>query len=140
MVVVDTNVLSELLRAEPARAVLAWFDAQPVASLYTTSITQAEMLYGAELMPAGKRQRQLVQGLDVMFDVDFVGRVLAFDAAVAPVYAEVVAGRRKTGRPISQFDAQIAAIARMHGAHLATRNTADFEGCEVDLIDPWQVG
>jgi len=138
MIVVDTNVLSDLLRSAPESAVLDWFDAQPAANLYTTSVTQAEMLYGARLLPASKRHKQLVQGLEIMFDVDFSGRVLGFDAAAAPEYADVVANRRQCGRPISQFDAQIAAIARLHGADLATRNTRDFESCGIDLIDPWQ--
>lgn len=133
----DTNVLSELLRSQPAPAVLAWFSRQPAASLVVSSVTQAEMLLGARLLPAGRRQQPLDAALRVMFDTDFVGRIWPFDSAAAPAYADLVSARRAAGRPISQLDAQIAAIARTRGAVLATRNTADFEGCDVELQNPW---
>lgn len=135
--ILDTNVLSELLRAEPAPAVLAWFAAQPAEGLYVSAVTQAEMLLGARLLPAGRRRAALEQALSTMFDEDFSGRILPFDAAAAAAYVDIVAGRRSLGRPISQFDAQIAAIARRAGARLATRNTADFADCGVALLDPW---
>ena len=133
----DTNVLSELLRATPAPAVLGWFASQVPESLFVSAVTQAEMLVGARLLPAGKRRLLLEKALNAMFDEDFAGRILPFDSAAAPVFAEVVAVRRAAGRPISQFDAQIAAIARCHGARIATRNVADFTGCAVDLTNPW---
>ena len=133
----DTNVLSELLRPRPNGAVLAWFAQQPVNSLYVSAVTQAEMLLGAQLLPAGKRKDQLEGVLDAMFSVDFAERVLPFDVTAAAVYAKVVVTRRRAGRPISQFDAQIAAIALSHRANLATRNTADFEGCGLTLSNPW---
>jgi predicted nucleic acid-binding protein len=133
----DTNVLSEPLRPRPATAVLEWFAAQPPASLLVCAVTQAEMLLGARLLPAGKRREAVEQALRAMFEQDFAGRVLPFDAAAAPAYADVVARRRAAGRPISQFDAQIAAVARHHGLRLATRNRADFEGCGLTLVDPW---
>lgn len=135
----DTNVLSELLRSQPAPAVLAWFSRQTAALLVVSSVTQAEMLLGARLLPAGRRRQQLDASLGAMFEIDFAGRVWPFDAAAAPAYAELVSARRAAGRPISQLDAQIAAIARTRGALLATRNTADFEGCGVELQDPWVV-
>ncbi len=135
--ILDTNVLSELLRAKPATAVLAWFAAQPAEALFVSAVTQAEMMLGARLLPAGKRRAALEQALSAMFDQDFSGRILPFDAGTVAAYVEIVAERRSLGRPISQFDAQIASIARRASAKLATRNTADFENCGVALIDPW---
>lgn len=126
-----------MLRAMPDSAVLAWVAAQPVESLYVSSVTQAEMLLGARLLPAGKRRRSLELSLMAMFEEDFAQRILPFDSAAVPAYVEVVSGRRAAGRPISQFDAQIAAIALRHGDKLATRNVADFEGCGLTLVDPW---
>ena len=133
----DTNVLSELLRARPEPAVLAWFAVQPPDSLVVSAVTQAEMLLGARLLPAGQRRQQLQQALEAMFREDFGGRVLPFDTAAAADYADVVHARRNAGRPISQFDAQIAAIALCRGAGLATRNVADFEGCGLVVDNPW---
>ncbi len=133
----DTNVLSELLRAEPSAAVLAWFAAQPPESLFVSAVTQAEMVLGARLLPAGKRRKGLEDALGAMFEEDFAGRILPFDTGSVPAYVEIVGQRRTRGRPISQFDAQIAAIARRAGARLATRNTDDFLDCGVALIDPW---
>ena len=134
----DTNVLSELLRAQPEPAVLAWFATQAPESLFVSTVTQAEMLLGARLLPAGRRRLQLQRALDTMFRSDFSNRLLPFDAAAAGAYAEVVALRRSAGRPISQFDAQIAAVAISCDCGLATRNTADFEGCGLALLNPWQ--
>ena len=133
----DTNVLSELLRAVPDPAVLRWFGQQPADSLSVCSVTQAEMLLGARLLPAGKRRQQLQAALSAMFETDFAGRLLPFDATAAVVYADLVSVRRAAGRPISQFDAQIAAIARCRGTALATRDTAGFEGCALRLVNPW---
>lgn len=133
----DTNVLSELLRTRPSPAVLAWFAAQPPESLFVSAITQAEMMLGARLLPAGKRRTALQSALLSMYDEDFAGRILPFDTATVSAYVEIVSTRRTLGRPISQFDAQIAAIARQVSARLATRNTGDFEQCGVALIDPW---
>lgn len=133
----DTNVLSELLRARPDAALLAWFAQQPATSLFVSTVTQAEMLLGARLLPAGKRRSQLQAALDAMFDQDFAGRLLPFDAAAATVYADVVSTRRAAGRPISQFDAQIAAIALCRRARLSTRNVADFEGVGLEIVNPW---
>lgn len=137
-VLLDTNVLSELLRAAPSSAVAAWVAAQPAESLFVSSVTQAEMLLGARMLPAGKRRQSLERSLTAMFEEDFAQRILPFDSAAVPAYVEVVSVRRAAGRPISQFDAQIAAIALHHGDKLATRNVADFEGCGLSLIDPWK--
>src|SRR5438105_3102481 len=135
--VLDTKVLSELLRASPEPTVLAWFAAQPAEALFVSAVTQAEMMVGARLLPAGRRRTALEAALRAMFDEDFSGRILAFDSAAVPAYVDIVSTRRTAGRSISQFDAQIAAIARNHGARLATRNVAEFEGCGVVVIDPW---
>ena len=133
----DTNVLSELLRAAPEPAVLAWFAEQPAETLFVSAVTQAEMMLGARLLPTGKRRAALERAVRAMFDEDFSGRTLPFDSAVVPAYVDIVSTRRTAGRPISQFDAQIAAIARHHGARLATRNLTDFEGCGVLVVNPW---
>lgn len=133
----DTNVLSELLRGRPAPAVLTWFAAQAQEALFVSAVTQAEMMLGARLLPVGKRRASLEGALAAMFEEDFAGRILPFDASAVPAYVAIVSDRRSLGRPISQFDAQIAAIARQSGATLATRNVSDFERCGVALVDPW---
>lgn len=137
MIVLDTNVVSELMKAAPADEVVAWIGARPARSFYTTSITQAEILHGVRLLPPGHRREELEEAARAMFREDFDGRVLAFGTDAAPAYARIAVERREAGRPISQFDAQIAAIARCFGASLATRNVKDFEGCGIDVIDPW---
>lgn len=133
----DTNVLSELLRASPDAGVVAWFADQHADALFVSAVTQAEMLFGAALLPDGRRRTQLEQQLNAMFDEDFARRVLPFDSEAARIYAGVVSGRRQAGRSISQFDAQIAAIALAHRASLVTRNVEDFEGCGLALVNPW---
>ena len=133
----DTNVLSELLRAEPYDRVIGWFAQQHAEALFASAITQAEMLYGAALLPRGRRRTQLEQQLQAMFDEDFDRRVLPFDGQAAVAYAALVAARRSAGRPISQFDAQIAAIALTHRATLVTRNVEDFDGCGLTVVNPW---
>lgn len=133
----DTNVLSELLRANPDAGVIAWFAAQHADALFVSAVTQAEMLFGAALLPGGRRRAQLEQHLHAMFDEDFARRVLPFDSDAARIYAGVVAGRRQAGRPISQVDAQIAAIALAQRASLVTRNVDDFEGCGLTLLNPF---
>ena len=134
----DTNVLSELLRPQPSASVLAWFAAQRPETLFVSALTQAEMQLGARLLPAGKRRTSIETALRAMFEEDFAGRVLPFDTLAVPPYVEIVSARRAAGRPISQFDAQIGAIARLHGALLATRNEADFDACGVRVINPWR--
>jgi len=136
----DTNVLSELLRAAPNPAVVAWVVAQPGESLFITSVTEAEMRLGVRLLPAGRRRQALEMAIAAMFAEDFAGRIRPFDTAAVPAYADIVWKRRAAGRPISQFDAQIAAIALCHSHPLATRNRSDFEGCGLSLVDPWELG
>jgi predicted nucleic acid-binding protein len=119
VIVLDTNVLSELMRSEPAAAVFAWVAAQPRATLYTTSVNKAEILYGIAVLPEGRRRAALAAAAEAMFTDDFAGRVLPFDEAAAVLYAEIVASRRRDGRPIEAFDAQIAATPsrRCRGRH-----------------------
>ena len=135
MIILDTNVISEMTRPDPADAVKDWFDSQD--DLYTTAITQAEMFYGLKRMPKGRRRDELFESLAEIFNELFAGRILSFDSEAAVSFADVVAGRERRGRPIQQFDAQIAAIARSRGAAVVTRNVADFEHCGIQVIDPW---
>lgn len=137
MILLDTNVLSEALKPSPSAAVLHWLVAQESAAVFITAITQAEILYGIERMPVGKRRVRLVAGIERMFAEDFSGKIFPFDEDAARAFAGIVAKRESAGRPISQFDAMIAAIARSHGATLATRNAADFEDCGIPIVNPW---
>ncbi len=138
MIIVDTNVLSELMKPRRDPSVQRWIEEQVPANLFTTSVTKAEILYGIELLPAGKRRDGLLAASDKMFNVLLSQRILAFEDEAAEAFAMIAAGRRAKGRPISDLDAQIAAIARTHHARLATRNTNDFANCGIELIDPWQ--
>jgi len=134
----DTNVLSELMRQYPHPAVFAWVTEQPTESLFVTSVTEAEMRLGVALLPSGKRRQSLEAALVAMFLEDFAGRIRPFDSAAVPGYVSIVYRRRAAGHPISQFDAMIAAIALTHGDRLATRNVDDFEGCGLSLVNPWK--
>jgi predicted nucleic acid-binding protein len=116
---------------------MEWLGEQPRLSVFTTTITRAEILFGIRLMPEGARRDGLWSAATKIFDIDLDGQVLPFDSAAADEFAEISAARRAAGRPISQFDAQIAAITRSRGAKLATRNVADFEGCGFTVINPW---
>jgi len=138
VIILDTNVLSELMRASPAENVVRWIAAQPESGFYITSVTQAEILHGILLLPSGKRRTAIQAAAESMFAIEFDDRILAFDSAAARPYASIAAERRRTGRPISQFDAQIAAIAHSARATIATRNVDDFEGCGVKVVNPWQ--
>ena len=140
MIVLDTNVISELMRPEPASGVIAWVDAQPAGEVVMTAITAAEILHGVARLPEGKRKEALAAAAREMLEEDFADRVLAFDHDAAACCAEIVVQRGQIGRPIGLADAQIAAVARTRNAALATRNTRDFEGLDLELIDPWAVG
>jgi hypothetical protein len=137
VIVLDTNVLSEALKPLPSVTVLHWLGAQEPASVFTTTITQAEILYGIETLPPGKRRVRLLAAVEKMFAAEFAGRILPFDEDAARAFAGIVAARDSAGRPISQFDAMIAAIARSHRAAVATRNIADFQHCGINVVNPW---
>jgi predicted nucleic acid-binding protein len=138
VIILDTNIVSELMKADPFPAVFGWASSHPSADLFTTTITMAELLFGIECLPRGKRRDQLLHEAESVFVEDFGGRILAFDESSARMFAVIAAQRRAHGRPIDEPDAQIAAIARAHSSTLATRNTHDFESCGVRLINPWE--
>jgi len=140
MIILDTNVLSELMRPTPSPRVAAWVSRQAVTELFTTSITEAEIFYGIELLTKGKRREGLLAAAEAVFAEDLAGRVFGFESDAARAFSSIAARRRMLGKPISHADAQIAAIARVHRAKLATRNVADFENCGLDLVDPWKDG
>jgi toxin FitB len=137
VIILDTNVLSELSRRDPSDRVLSWLDSQPFGETATTAVTAAELLYGVARLPDGRRKASLAEAVQQILDEDMAGRIEPFDAVAAGHYAVVVSGRERAGRPISVADAQIAAICRKLRAVLATRNTGDFEGTGVQLTDPW---
>jgi predicted nucleic acid-binding protein len=138
-ILLDTNVLSELMRPQPDPLVQSWFAQRSGDTFYLSAITQAEILLGIELLPAGKRREALATAAAAMFAEDFTGRCLPFDALGAAFYADIVAARRAAGQPVTTEDAQIAAIALAHGYPLATRNTRDFAGIAgLTLLNPWQ--
>lgn len=137
MIVLDTNVISELVRREPSPIVLRNLRRLSSRDLYTTAITEAEIRFGLAILPRGRKHTALRNQLDLILKQEFAGRILPFDSTAAEAYAELVARRRATGQPISVFDGQIAAITLIHGAALATRNVCDFRGFAFSLIDPW---
>ena len=137
MIVVDTNVVSELMRVTPAGAVVGWIRARRAGELFTTAITVAEIRYGIERLPSGRRQDLLRTTADGAFAA-FDDQVLPFDGAAALHYASVVTRRDEAGLPIDEFDAQIAAICHANGARLATRHRRDFVGTGIDVVDPWE--
>ena len=137
MIILDTNVLSEVMRPEPSVRVLEWLAKESALSVFTTTIAMAEILYGIELLPKGRRRAALESAAAAMFEEDFAGRILPFDGDAARVFPKIAAARRASGRPIAQFDAQIAAIARSRGAAIATRNSGDFEECGITVLNPW---
>lgn len=134
----DTNVLSEVMRPLPAAPVLDWLARQEPGRLHTSTVTVAEVQAGLALMPDGQRQRALQQAATALFEQDFAGRIWPFDLPAAHHYAVVKAQRQRLGRPIAHADAQIAALAMAHHATLVTRNTADFDGIPgLALVNPW---
>jgi toxin FitB len=135
MIVLDRNALSEALRPVP-ESDLDWLAKQPRASLFATTVTQGEVLYGVRLVSDGKRRRGLWDAASEIFSEDFAGQVLSFDSDAADMYAEIAASRRTAGKPVSQFDAMISAMARSRGASLATRNSEDFVDCGVEIVNP----
>ena len=140
MILLDTNVISELMRADPARAVLDWFGQHDASELFISAVTEAELRTGVAILPEGQRRDRLQLAIDAMIDQDFQSRVVSFDSLAAKAYAEIAAQRRAAGHPIAEADCQIAAIAHASDAPIATRNVKDFDGCGVTVINPWAVG
>jgi hypothetical protein len=138
VIVLDTNVVSELIRPNPSPAVLAWARAQDAAAIFTTAVCEAELLFGIAAMPDGRRREMLARAVEAILGTILGGRVLPFDRAAARIYGMLAAESRRTGRPVGIADLQIAAIARArHASAIATRNTGHFTDCGVPLIDPW---
>lgn len=137
MILLDTDVLSETMKRSPSPQVMSWRKEHPEETLFISAITQAEVLFGIALLGAGKRRVDLEGCAEAVFAEEFEGRILPFDSAAAREFAGIAAARRKLGRPISQADCQIAAIARSRSAALATRNTRDFEHCGITIVNPW---
>ena len=138
MIVLDTNVLSELAKQSPDENVRRWLNSQLPAEIFVTAITRAEMLSGIALMPDGKRRAGMWVATERVFAEQFPDKVLPFDGDAATSYADVVAARKRRGRPVSGFDAMIAAIARAHKAAVATRDVRGFEHSGVTIINPWE--
>jgi predicted nucleic acid-binding protein len=137
MIVLDTNVLSEAMKPSPDPALALWMMREHGCGLFTTAVSEAEIIYGIAILPEGRRRRDLeaaAQGVLALF----AGRILPFDSLAAREFAAIVIDRRRLGRPINDFDAQIAAIARARSMSLATRDTRDFAETGVQIIDPWQ--
>ncbi len=140
MVLLDTNIVSEVIKDAVDARVALWLTGQPKDNLFLCSVTEAELRFGVAILPVGRRRDALANLIEGILTEDFAGRIVPFDSRAAIAYATVSAARRLAGRPISVADAQIAAVARAHGAAIATRNARDFEGCGVVVIDPWTVG
>ena len=138
MIVLDTNVISELFRPAPAPALIAWVSRLSSSELYTTAVTRGELLFGAYCLPEGQRKSDLLREMTALFVHRFADHVLPYDGTAAEAQAAFAAMRRAQGRPVALADAMIAGIARSRGAQLATHNTRDFEDCGIELIDPWQ--
>ena len=137
MVLLDTNVVSELMRDTPSAEVLSWMDERPTRELFVTAVTEAEIRTGIAILPSGARRRGLADAAERTLGVLFAGRILPFDSGAARAYADIAATSRAASRPISQSDCQIAAIARSSGMAVATRNARDFAVTGIEVIDPW---
>ncbi len=138
MIILDTNVVAELMRPVPERMVLRWFSSQAAEDLHVTTVTMAEILYGIELISSSRRRDAIRAGVEKMFEEVFADRTLPFEDRAAHAFSHIASSRRRQAKHISGVDAQIAAIARVHGATLATRDIYIFEGCGVRLVNPWE--
>jgi predicted nucleic acid-binding protein len=136
-VLLDTNVVSELMRKAPDPAVAMWAAGQPLNSLYFSAVGEAELRYGAAVLPTVQRRETLVSDIERMLGEAFEDRVLPFDSGAARAYADIAARRRSAGRPVASADCQIAAIAQSRRMAVATRNVRDFEDADIELVDPW---
>jgi len=139
MIILDTNVVAELMKASPAGEVVSWMNDQEASTLFLTTITLGEIGYGLEILPQGKRRLQLEQGFERVIAEAFTGRILAFDEEAARLYGVLMGRRKAIGRPLSILDGQIASIARARGCAVATRNVRDFVECGVDILNPFEL-
>lgn len=137
MIVLDTNVVSELARPQPNLAVIGWVDARDSSELVITALTAAEIRAGVALLPEGRRKHEIGIRMEPLLTETFAGYVLAFDIDSSAHYARILEARTRLGRPISALDAQIAAVCRQYEATLATKNIADFTDTGVQLVNPW---
>jgi predicted nucleic acid-binding protein len=138
MFVLDTNVLSAIMSSQPVPEVAAWVAAQPEELLFTAAVCQAEILAGIEILPPGRRRSTLEAAARAIFADDFDGRILPFDQVAAGLYAELFAARKQAGRPTATADLMIAAIARVSGANMVTRDVNGFADCGLAIINPWK--
>lgn len=138
MIILDTNVISELMRPAPEAHVLRWVGNQAAEDLHVTAVTIAEILYGIELISTSRRRDAVRAGAEKMFEAVFADHILTFEDRAARAFSQIASSRRRQGKPMTEFDAQIAAIARVHAATLATRNPYVFEACGVRLVNPWE--
>ena len=136
MLVIDTNVASDLMRPAPTPSVAAWIAERDAATMFLTAVSEAELRFRVAILPAGRRRNALEAAMRRWLERGFAERILPFDSAAAEAYAEIAADRRQAGRPIGEADCQIAAISRSRGASLVTRNVRDFEGTGVEVVDP----
>lgn len=139
MIVVDTNVVSELMKSDRHRAVEDWLDRQPRSDFYTASTSLAEIAFGVEKLPEGRSKTILRSIMNEVFDRYFSGRILPFDETAARAYGHIVAAARAKGRSILMADGQIASVAQTNGLTVATRDTAPFEAAGIPVINPWNV-
>ena len=137
MIILDTNVVSEVIKPVCDPNVATWFRAQNPTTLFISTITEAELLYGIEYLPTGRRRTNLLALIEKLLRERFAGRILSFDSVAARNYARIAAVRRSAGRPIATADCQIAAIARSRSASIATRDAGGFENCGVEVVNPW---
>jgi toxin FitB len=139
MIILDTNVISALIRKEPEKPVVKWLDAQPAASVWITSITVMEIRFGLQTMPKGRRQEALIRAFDLMLKSMIEGRIASFDAEAGMHAAELIAQRKREGRSAEVRDTMIAGIVLANRATLATRNTQHFEDLPVTVVNPWKI-
>jgi predicted nucleic acid-binding protein len=139
MIIIDTNVVAELMKASPAGEVVSWMNDQEASMLFLTTITLGEIGYGLEILPQGKRRLQLEQGFERVIAEAFTGRILAFDEEAARLYGVLMGRRKAIGRPLSTLDGRIASIARARGCAVATRNVRDFVECGLDILNPFEL-
>lgn len=137
MIFLDTNVVSELVRPTPNSYVAEWVDSQPDGTTFLSVITEAELWYGVELLPAGRRRNELASDIEWIIEIHLGGRVIDFDREAVPHFASIYAARRQAGRPIRSRDCMIAATARSYAAAVATRDTGGFQHCGIEVINPW---